>query len=56
MNIIKNEIDIFMISETKIENSFPISQITMTGYLIPFRLDRTSHGSGILVCQRRYSL
>ena len=31
MNIIKNEIDIFMISETKIDNSFPISQFTMTG-------------------------
>ena len=37
MNIIKNEIDIFMISETKIDNSFPISQFTMTGYSIPFR-------------------
>ena len=30
MNIIKNKIDILMISETKM-NSFPISQFTMTG-------------------------
>ena len=52
MNIIKNEIDIFMISETKIDNSFPISQFTMTGYSIPFRLDRTSHGGGILLFVR----
>ena len=52
MNIIKNEIDILMISETKIDNSFPISQFTMTGYSIPFRLDRTSHGSGILLFVR----
>ena len=44
MNVIKNEIDIFMISETKIDNSFPISQFTMTGYSIPFRLDQASHG------------
>ena len=44
MNIIKNEIDILMISETKIDNSFPVSQFTMTVYSIPFRLDRTSHG------------
>ena len=51
-NIIKNEIDIFMISETKIDNSFPISQFTMTGYSIPFRLDRTSHGGGILLFVR----
>ena len=46
MNIIKNEIDILMISETKIDNSFPISQFTMTGYSILFRLDRTSQGGG----------
>ena len=44
MNIIKNEIDILMISETKIDNSFPISQFTMTGYSIPFRFDQKSHG------------
>ena len=30
MNIIKNEIDAFMISETKIDNNFPISQFTTT--------------------------
>ena len=52
MNIIKNEIDILMISETKIDNSFPISQFTMTGYSIPFRLDRASHGCGIILFVR----
>ena len=35
MNIIKNEIDIFIILETKIDNSFPISQFNLTGYSIP---------------------
>ena len=52
LNIIKNEIDIFIISETKIENNFPISQFTITGYSIPFRLDRTSRRSGILLFVR----
>ena len=52
MNIIINEIDILMTSETKIDNSFPISQFTMTGYSIPFRLDRTSHRGGILLFVR----
>ena len=37
-----------MISETKIDSSFPISQFSMTGYSIPFRLDQTSHGGGII--------
>ena len=41
-----------MISETKTDNSFPISQFTMTGYSIPFRLDRTSHRGGILLFVR----
>ena len=49
MNIIKNEIGIFMISETKIDNSFSISQFTMTGYSISFRLDQPSNGNGILL-------
>ena len=53
MNIIKNEIDVFMISETKIDNSFPICQFTMTGYSIPFRLYRTSHRGGILLFVRK---
>ena len=52
MNIIKNEIDIFMISETKIDNNFPISHFTMTGYSIPLRIDQTIHGSGILLFVR----
>ena len=34
MNIVKNEIDILMVWETKTDNSFPISQFTMTGYSI----------------------
>ena len=48
----KIEIDIFMISETKIGNSFPISQFIMAGYSIPFVLDRPSHGGGILLFVR----
>ena len=52
MNIIKHEIGILMISETNIDNSFPISQFTMTGYSIPFRFDRTSHGGEILLFVR----
>ena len=52
MNIIKNEIDIFMISETKVYNCFPISQFTLTGYSIPVRLVWTNHGAGILLFVR----
>ena len=47
INII--EIGIFMISDTKIDNIFLISQFTMTGNSIPFRRDWTSHGGGTLL-------
>ena len=53
MNIIKNEIDIFMISETKIENSFPISQFTITVYSISFRLDWASRRQVKYFCLSR---
>ena len=41
MNITKIEINIFMNSESKIDNSCPI--YTMKGYSIPSRLDWASH-------------
>ena len=45
-------IDIFMVSETKIDMSFPTSQFVIQGFAAPFRLDRTNTGGGILVYVR----
>ena len=42
-----------MISDTKMGNSFTISQFTMTGYPIPFRLDQTSHRSRTVIFEQR---
>ena len=36
----------------KLTTVFPTSQFTMTGYSIPFRLDRASHGGRILLFVR----
>ena len=53
MNIIKKEIDIFMISVTKIGNIFSIVPIlTTTGNSILFGIDRTRCGGGILLFVR----
>ena len=41
-----------MISETKIDASFPIGQFLLNGYSTPFRLDRNAHGGGILLYVR----
>ena len=46
---IQDNIDILMISETKIGASFPIGQFLLNSYSTPFRLDRNAHGGGILL-------
>ena len=38
-----------MISETKLDESFPIGQFLKKGFSTPFRLDRNCHGGGILL-------
>ena len=38
-----------MISETKIDESFPLNQFQIEVYCGPFRLDRNSHGGGIMI-------
>ena len=47
--IVKNNIDILTISETKLDHSFPVNQFLIEGYAQPFRLDRSSEGGGLLV-------
>ena len=46
--IIKGNIDILIVSETKIDRSFPDSQFIMEGYSKPFRYDRCTTGGGII--------
>ena len=48
-DIIKNNVDILMISETKLDSSFPNGQFQIHGYSEPYRFDRNANGGGILV-------
>ena len=50
--IIKGNIDILVITETKLDNSFPEGQFFIEGYSKPFRFDRNSHGGGIMIYVR----
>ena len=45
----KGNIDILMISETKLDESFPPGQLLLGGYSVPFRFDRNGNGGGILL-------
>ena len=38
-----------MISETKLDQSFPTSQFLMNGFSAPIRLDRNDKGGGIIL-------
>ena len=46
---VKGNIDILMISETKLDESFSPSQFFFDGYSVPFCFDRNKNGSGILL-------
>ena len=52
INIIKDNTDILMISETKLDSSFPKGQFQLHGYSEPCRLDRNGYGGGILLYKR----
>ena len=46
-NSIKDNIDIFMISETKLDDSFPLGQFLIEGFTL-YRRDRDRKGGGIM--------
>ena len=48
-----NNLDILMVSETKIDDTFPESQFLIEGFSTPYRLDRTAKGGGILLYIRQ---
>ena len=46
---IKGKVDVYMMSETKIDETFPSRQFFIKGFTPPYRLDWKCHGGGILV-------
>lgn len=45
----QGNIDILMISETKLFENSPLCQFLLDGYSVPFRFDENGNGSGILL-------
>ena len=52
--MLMHDIDIFMVTETKLDDSFCISQFNVEGFSTPFRLDRNKNGGGIILYIRSY--
>ena len=49
---IKGNVDVLMISETKINDSFPVGQFLIERFCTPYRVDRNSEGGGMLLFVR----
>ena len=47
-DIIKENVDIMLISETKLDDTFPAGTFFIEGYKEPIRLDRNRNGGGLL--------
>ena len=52
VNGVKSNINVLIISETKLNNSFSSMQFLIGGYGPPYRLNRNSYGGGIVVYAR----
>ena len=56
VSFINNNLDILMISETKIDDTFPDSQFLIKGFSVPYRLDLTAKGEGFYYISERIYL
>ena len=50
--VIGQYLDIITIQETKLDPSFPTQQFMLTGYSVPYRLDRNRDGGGVMIYVR----
>ena len=50
--MISGNIDILVLTETKLDGTFPRSQFRIPGYRVPYRKDRDTHGGGVMIYVR----
>ena len=46
---IRTTVDISVVGETKLDDSFPQSQFKISGFSQPYRLDRNRNGGGVMI-------
>ena len=52
--LIDGNIDIILLSENKLNDTFPVSQFLIDGFYAPYRADRTGDGVGWLLFVREH--
>ena len=50
--VIGNKINILLIYETKLDDTFPLSQLILEGFTPPYKLDRMEHGGSLMLFVR----
>ena len=50
--LIKDNIDIMVITESKLDSTFPSEQFAIEGYNLPYRLDRDARSGGVIIYVR----
>ena len=45
-------VDILVITETKLDDTFPLGQFYVDGFTMPYRLDRNRNGGGVIIYVR----
>ena len=53
--LIGDNVDIILFSETKLNDTFPDNQFLIKGFHVPYRLDRTDKGGGIMLFVREHT-
>ena len=52
VELVKGKLDILVITETKLDYTFPEKQFLIPGYKKPFRADRNKDGGGVIIFVR----
>ena len=50
--LVRGKVDSLVITETKLDSTFPTSQFLIEGYSEPYRFDRNRNGGGVLIYVR----
>ena len=52
VELMRGRLDILVLTETKLDHTFPEKQFLIPGYKKPFRLDRNVNGGGVMIYVR----
>ena len=50
--VVGKKVNVLLISETKLDDTFPLNQFILEGFTPPYRIDRTAHGGGLMLFVR----